>query len=133
MSTLVQVLAGVAALVHLVAFAWETLLFRRPGVHRGIFRVRTEDVPAVLLWSVNQGCYNLFLAAGTVAGLVALHTGDATVGRTLVFYTCAFMALAGLVLAVSDLFALGRPRGSGWGGALAQTAPPLAALVIGVL
>jgi putative membrane protein len=129
MSVVAQVFAALAAFVHVLVFVWETLLIRRPAIHRGIFRIASEDVPAVLLWSVNQGFYNLFLAGGTIAGLVALHTGDVATGRVLVLYTCAFMALCGVVLGVSDAFGLGRPKGSGWTGALGQLSPPLVVLI----
>ncbi|WP_033293540.1 DUF1304 domain-containing protein [Amycolatopsis jejuensis] len=129
MNVVAQVFAGVAVLVHLLAFTWEVLLFERPGVHAGIFRIPAENLPATRLWSFNIGWYNLFLAGGPVTGLVLLHTGDPTAGRVLVLYSCAFMMLAGIALGVSDLLALSRPRGAGRGGALAQTVPPLAALV----
>lgn len=132
MNAVAQVFAGVAVLVHLLAFAWEVLLFERPGVHHGIFRIPSENLPATRLWSFNVGFYNLFLAAGPVLGLVLLHTGSTAAGRALVLYTCGFMTLAGVALGVSDLLALSRPRGSGRGGALAQTLPPLAALVASV-
>ncbi|HEY3469137.1 MAG TPA: DUF1304 domain-containing protein [Amycolatopsis sp.] len=129
MNAVAQVFAGLAVLVHLLAFTWEVLLFERRGVHEGIFKIPTANLPATRLWSFNVGFYNLFLAAGPVVGLVLLHTGDAGAGRVLVLYTCAFMALAGIALGVSDVLALSRPRGAGRGGALAQTVPPLAALV----
>lgn len=129
MNAVAQVFAGLAVLVHLLAFTWEVLLFERRGVHEGIFKIPTANLPATRLWSFNVGFYNLFLAAGPVVGLVLLHTGDTGAGRVLVLYTCAFMALAGIALGVSDVLALSRPRGAGRGGALAQTVPPLAALV----
>ena len=129
MNAVVQVFAGTAALVHLLAFTWEVLLFERPGVHEGIFRIPTANLPATRLWSFNVGFYNLFLAAGPITGLVLLHTGQTAAGRALVLYTCAYMALAGIVLGVSDLLALSRPRGAGRGGALAQAVPPAVALV----
>lgn len=129
MNAVVQIFAGIAALVHLLAFTWEVVLFERPGVHRDIFRIPTGNLPATRLWSFNVGFYNLFLAAGPITGLVLLHTGHLDAGRALVIYCCGFMALAGVALWVSDLLALSRPRGSGRGGALAQAVPPLAALV----
>ncbi len=129
MNAVAQLCAVVAVLVHLLAFTWEVLLFERPGVHAGIFKIPTGNLPATRLWSVNVGFYNLFLAAGPVLGLVLLHTGHVDAGRALVLYCCGFMMLAGVALGVSDLFALSRPRGAGRGGALAQAVPPLAALV----
>ncbi|MFJ6671585.1 DUF1304 domain-containing protein [Actinosynnema sp. NPDC091369] len=124
-----QVAAGVAAGIHVVVFVWETLLFRRPAVHWGVFKVPAQDVEPVRLWSFNVGLYNLFLGSGTVLGLIALNTGHEPVGRALVFYTCGFMVLAGIGLAVSDRLAMSRPRGTGIGGALAQITPALVAIV----
>ncbi|PRX48367.1 putative membrane protein [Prauserella shujinwangii] len=132
MNVVAQAFAGAAALVHVLAFYWETVAFRRPTVHRDIFHIPGEDLPAVRLWAFNQGFYNLFLAAGTILGLVMLRTGDAAAGRALVLYTCAFMVLAGVVLAVSDRMALGRAKGSGLGGALGQLAAPLVVLIAGL-
>ncbi|MER5264548.1 DUF1304 domain-containing protein [Actinosynnema sp. NPDC002837] len=129
MNAVAQVAAGVAAGIHVLVFVWETLLFRRPGVHWGVFKVPTEDVEPVRLWSFNVGLYNLFLGSGTIAGLIALNTGDEAVGRALVFYTCGFMVLAGIGLGVSDRLALSRPKGAGVGGTIAQITPALVAIV----
>jgi putative membrane protein len=49
MQLFVWIFALIGAAVHLLAFAWEVLLFERPGVHRGIFAIPTSDVPAVRL------------------------------------------------------------------------------------
>jgi putative membrane protein len=118
-----------AAVAHMLAWAWESLLIERPSVHRGVFGIRTEDVPAIRLWSFNVGFYNLFLGLGMVTGVVLWATGAVAVGRALVVYIALFMALAGLVLLVSDRMGLGRERGKGLGGAIGQTAPPLIAFV----
>jgi putative membrane protein len=126
---LAQVAAGVAAAVHVLVFVWETVLFRRPGVHWGVFKVPARDVEPVRLWSFNVGLYNLFLGSGTVIGLIALNAGDEPVGRALVFYTCGFMVLAGIGLGVSDRLAMSRPKGTGLGGAITQVTPALVAVV----
>jgi putative membrane protein len=124
-----QVAAAVAVLVHLTAFAWETLLFRRPGVHRDIFKIPTGDVEPVRMWAFNVGIYNLLLASGTVIGLIAVNTGEETIGRAFVLYTCSFMALAGVGLGVSDRLAMSRPKGAGVVGTIAQLVPPLVAII----
>ena len=129
MNAVAQIAAAVAAGVHVLVFVWETLLFRRPGVHWGVFKVRSEDVEPVRLWSFNVGLYNLFLGSGTVIGLIALNAGDEAVGRALVFYTCGFMVLAGIGLGISDRLAMSRPKGTGVVGAIAQITPPLVAVV----
>lgn len=129
MNVVAQVFAGVAVLVHVAAFVWETLLFRWPGVHQGIFRIPSRDVPAVLLWSFCQGFYNLALGVGTAIGLVALNAGNAAVGRALVLYTCSFMVLTGIAMLVADRLALSRPKGAGVSGVLGQISPPLVVLI----
>jgi putative membrane protein len=129
MTVVVWVFATLAAALHVLVFIWEALLFQRPGVHQRIFSVPRADVPAIRLWAFGVGFYNLFLGCGTIAGVIAWSTGSETVGRTLVIYTCWFMFLSGIVLFIADRMALGRPRGSGVGGALGQGIPPLIALV----
>ncbi|MFD4180096.1 DUF1304 domain-containing protein [Rhodococcus sp. NPDC058514] len=129
MIILAQVATLIAAGVHLLAFAWESLLFLRPSVHEGVFRIPGGDVPAVRMWAFNVGFYNLFLGCGALAGLVLWWTGHETPGRTLVVYVCTTMFLLGIVLAISDRLAMSRPRGSGIGGAVAQSGPPFVALV----
>lgn len=129
MTLIVWGFALLAALLHVVVFAWEALLFQRPGVHQGVFGTATADVPAVRLWAFGVGFYNLFLACGVVAGVVAWAVGQEAVGRALVFYVCLFMFLSGVVLYVADRMALSRPRGAGVSGALGQSLPPLVALI----
>lgn len=129
MTALVVALALVSAAVHVLVFVWEALLFQRPRVHQGIFFIPAADVPAVRLWAFGVGFYNLFLACGVIAGVLAWGAGLEAVGTTLVVYTCLFMVLGSVVLLVADRMALGRERGKGLGGALAEGGPPLAALV----
>ena len=129
MTLIVWGFALLAALLHVVVFAWEALLFQRPGVHQGVFGTAPADVPAVRLWAFGVGFYNLFLACGAVAGVVAWAVGQEIVGRALVFYTCLFMFLSGIVLYIADRMALSRPRGAGVSGALGQSLPPLVALI----
>ncbi|MBP2324638.1 putative membrane protein [Kibdelosporangium banguiense] len=133
MNVIAQIFAGIAALIHVVVWVWESFLFRSPRIHNGIFSVATEHVPPVMLWAFNVGFYNLFLGSGTIIGLVMVNSGNVDAGRALVLYTCGFMALAGVVLGISDRLALGRPKGSGLGGAVSQATPPLLAIVITVL
>lgn len=73
------------------------------------------------LWAFNQGFYNLFLAAGPVAGLIAYYAGHEDVGRALVIYGCAFMAACGVVLFISDRRL--------WRSMIGQSGPPLIALI----
>jgi len=122
MNSIGQVAALIAALIHIAIFAMESLLFTRPAV-RGRFHVGDADVAAVRPWAFNQGFYNLFLAVGTIVGLVLLHTdGYPQAGRALVALACASMLGAALVLIGTDRRMLQ--------GALMQGLMPLIALVL---
>ncbi|GAB3427425.1 DUF1304 domain-containing protein [Flindersiella endophytica] len=129
MTVVAWVLALLTAVVHLVVFVFEAFLIERPAVHKQVFHVPAEDVPAVRLWAFGVGFYNCFLAAGLVAGVIAWAAGHETVGRTLLIYLCVFIALSGGVLFAADRLGLGRERGKGIGGALGQGIPPLLALL----
>jgi len=120
MNLVTQLFAWIAVLFHVAAFVMESVLFERPAVQR-ILLGRSEPAPGVRLWAFNQGFYNLFLAAGPAAGLIAGYAGHDSVGRALIIYGCAFMAACGVVLFVSDRRL--------WRGMLGQSGPPLIALI----
>src|SRR4029453_18437576 len=122
MNLVAQIFAIVAVLFHIGAFTLESILFRRPSAQT-LLLGRPEPSPSVRLWAFNQGFYNLFLAAGPVAGLVAYHAGHVSVGRALVIYGCAFMAACGVVLFVSDRRL--------WRSMIGQSGPPLLPLTPG--
>ncbi|MFF7643438.1 DUF1304 family protein [Streptomyces canus] len=63
---------------------------------------------------------NVLLGLGPVAGVVALHAGEPTAGRTLTRYLCAVLIASALAFAASF------PRL--WRGALGQGLPPALAL-----
>jgi len=126
-SVVAQIAAVVAAVIHVVVWVWEAFLIGR--VHHSVFRQPAEDVPAIRLWAFGVGFYNLFLACGLVAGLVAVHSGQELVGRTLVIYVSWFMVLGSVVLAVADQLAMSRPRNQAWGGVAAEGIPPLVVLL----
>jgi putative membrane protein len=109
----VQVFAGIAALLHVVFFLFESVLFPRPAI-QARFHVSPENADAVRPWAFNQGFYNLFLAAGILVGLVMGI-------RPLVLFPCACMLGAGVVLALTDKRMLRS--------AVMQAFPPLVALI----
>ncbi|WP_309064290.1 DUF1304 domain-containing protein [Microbacterium sp.] len=118
------VFALLAAAFHVFAFLMESALWSRPAVRR--FMVGRADVAEdVRLWAFNQGFYNLFLAIGAAVGAVAWLTGADAVGRTLVVFTCASMAAAGVVLFLSDRRL--------WRSALGQSVPPGIAVIAALL
>ena len=65
-------------------------------------------MPAVRLWAFGVGFYNLFLACGVVAGVIAWGAGDEAVGRALVIYVCLSWLLSGIVLLIDCLYATRR-------------------------
>lgn len=129
MTVVVWVFALVTAVVHLAVFVLEAFWINRPTVYGKIFALYPDHVPAIRLWAFGVGFYNLFIGLGLAGGVVAWMAGNQTVGRTLVLYLLAFTFLSGLVLLVADRLALGRETGSGIGGAIGQSGPPLIALV----
>ncbi|KRD41247.1 epimerase [Cellulomonas sp. Root930] len=96
-----SVFAVLAALLHVLFFAYESVLFERPDVHAR-FRTRTEDVPAVKPWAYNQGFYNLFLAIGALVGAGLALAGEETVGLALILLACGSMLTAALVLVATN-------------------------------
>ena len=121
MNLVAQVFVLVAVLFHVVAFVLESFLFHRVDVQTFLLG-RPEPARGVRLWAFNQGFYNLFLAVGPTAGLIAYHAGHPAVGRALVVYGCAFMVGCGIVLFVSNRKL--------WRSMIGQSGPPLAALVL---
>ena len=123
MNVVAQIAVVLAGLVHVLIFAMESLLFTRVQVYRR-FLTRAEDVTAVQPWAFNQGWYNLFLAAGAIGGVITIHAGNASVGRSIALFSCACMLGAALVLIGSDRRMLR--------GALMQGLLPLVALLVAI-
>jgi putative membrane protein len=117
MTLVAQVFAGLAALLHVVFFLFESVLYTRPAI-QARFHVDREHADAVRPWAFNQGFYNLFLAIGLVFGLV-------TGARAIVLFVCATMVGAGVVLALTDKRMLRS--------AAIQLVPPGVALVLMLL
>lgn len=111
--------AIVAAVVHLVIFVLESLLFDRVSVQR-MFGVRAEAVSRpLMLFAVNQGIYNLALAITVIVGItVTAFSFD--IGLAVVASALAIMVIAAGALAASS------PRS--WPFALLQGGPALIGL-----
>ncbi len=100
MIILTQVFGWMAALLHVVFFCLESLLWQNPEVMKS-FHQEASQAASTALMAFNQGFYNLFLAIGMAIGLVLLTKKNPTVGKTLVFYISAVMLGAALVLLYS--------------------------------
>ncbi|QLY30302.1 DUF1304 domain-containing protein [Nocardia huaxiensis] len=101
MLAVVQILTVLAGLVHCYIFFMESIKFRDPKIHQGVFRVPAADVEAARPWAFNQGFYNLFLALGAFAG-AALVRCEPAAGWALIIMSCGSMLAAALVLIAGD-------------------------------
>ena len=118
-----------AALIHVLIFFLESVLWEQPRVWRR-FGLRSQgDADIVRPMAFNQGFYNLFLAAGTGIGLIltgtATHTGSLPLrasGLWILLFTLSFMVLASLVLLSTDRRL--------WRAALIQGAIPFLAIIV---
>ncbi len=111
-----------AAAIHVLFFVLESVRFMQPATYRRFFVESQADAELLRPIFFNQGFYNLFLAIGAVAGVVALNTGHVEAGRALILLACGSMALAGIILLVTDR----RFLRSG----LIQSIPPLVAIAL---
>jgi putative membrane protein len=93
--------AGLAAAVHVYIFYLETFAWTRPST-RSTFGTSEEEALTTRPLAFNQGFYNLFLAIGTVIGIVIIATTSEPVGSGLVLLATGSMLAAAIVLAGSD-------------------------------
>ena len=94
------IFAAIAAAIHVLFFAMESIFFMNPKVYKG-FGVRSnEDAELLKVSMFNQGFYNLFLAIGIFEGIYLLR--DYTLaGKSLILFCCASMVAAAVVLLFS--------------------------------
>ena len=102
MSLLAQVLALIAAAIHVLFFVMESIVFSQPKVWRRFGLKSQADADVVRPMALNQGFYNLFLALGVFVGVALTYTGAATSGVAAVVFGCVCMVLAALVLVTSN-------------------------------
>ena len=95
-----QILAVLAAVLHVVFFVFESVLWTRPQVYGRFGIASAEQAETIRPMAYNQGFYNLALAIGVLVGVVlAGMDGDQNVvGRTLIVFGTACMAFAGVIL-----------------------------------
>ncbi|RKG66306.1 DUF1304 domain-containing protein [Corallococcus sp. CA054B] len=102
MSPLAQVFAVIAALIHVLFFVMESIVFSRPKVWKRFGLKSQADADVVKPMALNQGFYNLFLAVGVLVGVVLVHTGAVASGVAAVVFGCGCMLLAAVVLVSSN-------------------------------
>ena len=98
MTLIALVLATLAALLHVLIFAFESLLWTQESTWRRFAVKSQEDAHTLRPMAFNQGFYNLFLAVGTGIGIACLAAGEDKIGWTLIVVGCASMLGAALVL-----------------------------------
>jgi len=125
MAIIGSVLIAAAALVHLVFFAMQSVLWSAPGVWSRFGVGSQQDADVVRPVAYSQGFYNLFLAGGALVGLALYWTTLHDVGFGLIFFCGVCMVLASLVL-----LTIGRRF---WVAALLQGGIPLAGLILFVI
>ena len=97
------VFAALAALIHVYIFVLESMRWTRASTRRVFGVASEEDARLMKPLAFNQGFYNLFLALGTVTGLVLLLTGTAAqAGLGVAAFALASMVLAATVLLASN-------------------------------
>lgn len=109
--------AIVAALIHVFIFALESVLWAKPSTWRRFGLKSQQDANLMEPMAFNQGFYNLFLALGTVVGLLLLGWGNPVAGKWVLLVSLSSMVLASVVLLITD-----RRR---WPAVLLQGAAPL--------
>ncbi len=93
----------VAALIHLLIFFMESVLWARPAVWKSFGLASQEQADIVRPMAFNQGFYNVFLAIGAGVGLVLLGSGTlGQAGFALSVFSAGSMVLAATVLIASS-------------------------------
>jgi putative membrane protein len=115
----------IAALIHVYIFTLESLRWTNASTRR-IFGVASEeDAQLMKGLAFNQGFYNLFLALGALVGIVLIFAGAAQAGLGVAFVALGSMALAAVVLILSN------PR-LGRSAAIQGVAPLLAVVLLAI-
>jgi putative membrane protein len=98
-----SVVAAVAALIHVYIFFLESVQWSKESTRR-VFGVKSaEDAELMRPLAFNQGFYNLFLALGTIIGLILILTGGLPqAGFGVALLALSSMALAAVVLLASN-------------------------------
>ncbi|GAA3728837.1 DUF1304 domain-containing protein [Leifsonia bigeumensis] len=121
LQVLTVVFAVIAALIHVLIFVMESILWPTPSTWRRFGLRSQSDADVVEPMAFNQGFYNLFLAIGTGLGLYLLSSGNAMGGKWVLLVTLSSMVLASVVLMISSRRL--------WRAALIQGVAPLLAVV----
>ena len=107
---------ALSALIHLGFFVMEAMLYQIPQGYK-TFSLSEAEHKHSKVWALNQGFYNLSLAAGMTVGLTMVLQKKILLAGVLVGFCGLTMILAGIVFAVTV------PHLRKW--AVVQYGPPL--------
>jgi putative membrane protein len=97
------VLIALAALIHVLIFFMESVLWSRPAVWKRFGLKSQPEADTVKPMAYNQGFYNVFLAIIAATGLVMIGSNNLSgPGYALAFAAAASMVLASIVLITSS-------------------------------
>lgn len=133
-----QILAGIAALLHVFFFYLESIAWTKPSTWKTFGLASQEEAEVTKGLALNQGYYNLFLAIGVFVGIFAWHTEEVAWTSTepdapapfLVHWSEAFVVFGLAVMLGAALVLLISSKGKMLRGAAIQGLAPLAALLI---
>ncbi|ADG97535.1 protein of unknown function DUF1304 [Segniliparus rotundus DSM 44985] len=94
-----EIFAALAALLHIVIFLMESVLWTKPAVYRRFGLQSAEQAAATKSLAYNQGFYNLFLAIGIFVGIAI--GGES--GEALTLFALSCIVAAALVLVSAGL------------------------------
>lgn len=100
MLILALVFLSLAVLIHIYIWVLESFLWGKPRGMR-VFGTTAQEVETTQEMALNQGFYNLMLAAVTGVGVVLLICGNHQVGPALAYAGAGSMA-AGIFLATTS-------------------------------
>lgn len=121
MPVIAQVFAALAAALHVMIFAMESLLWSQPKVWKRFAVASQADADVLQPMAFNQGFYNLFLAIGIVFGLIM----GGVAGHAIVVFACFSIVGAAVVLAFGG--------SKYFRAAFAQGITPAIALILGAV
>lgn len=102
MGILSQIFFAIGALIHIVIFILEAIIWGKPQANK-VFRVTKEQAEELRLFAFNQGFYNLFLTIQVFLGLGLYHFSNyPNAGVALTSFSAASMLMASLVLLYSS-------------------------------
>jgi putative membrane protein len=102
LQVLTVVFAILAALVHVLIFTMESVLWAAPSIWRRFGLSSQAEADVVEPMAFNQGFYNLFLALAAVLGLLLLGWGNPIAGKWVLLVALSSMVLASVILLVTS-------------------------------